>query len=204
MIMKPFAHYLAESTKTFDYRIKICGDYGSGFMKDFKEQLKKFDVASMSEPKTTPVIAKPSDFPNQVNQRVTMIDICFRYPATPPQIQQMAQLCGLDPNCICMNQLNWAEGMDKELLGIEDDNSPAVLEKDYPADTAEQKKLKKEYADSNQQLVRNSASDAKWTVAGGKTPKAVTTNDLPQGVESPMSKVKRPPRPATGFTPQGK
>ena len=199
---KTFSQYLTESEKTFDYRIKICGDYGSGFMKEFKEQLKKFDPASISDPKTTPVLSKPIDFPDQSNQRITMLDVCFRYPATPPQITQMAKLCGLDPNNVCMNQLNWAEGMDKELLGIEDQTD--LLTTDYPADSAEQKKLKKEYADGNQQIVRNSASAAKWTVAGGKTPPAVTTNQLPQGVVSPMSTVKRPPRPATGRNPQGK
>jgi hypothetical protein len=94
--------------------------------------------------------------------------------------------------------------MDQELLGIENENSPAMLQKEYPANSAEQKKLKKEYADGNQQVVRNSAADAKWTVAGGKTPAAQTTNDLPQGVESPMSRIKRPPLPTTGFKSQGK
>ena len=142
MIMKPFAHYLAESTKTFDYRIKICGDYDAGCMKDFKEQLKKFDIASMSDPKTTPVIAKPSDFPDQVNQRVTMLDVKFRYPATPQQIEQVAKLSGLDPNCVCMHQLDWAEGMDTELLGLDDQKD--LLTSDYPADSKEQKKLSKE------------------------------------------------------------
>jgi len=202
--MKTFSQYLTESEKTFDYRIKICGEVDAEFLKAFKEQLKKFDPAKISEPKTTPVQAKPADFPGQTNQRVTIIDGCFRYPATPPQIQQFAELCGLDPNCICINDLHWSEGMDTELLGIEDENSPAMLQKEYPANSAEQKRLKKEYTDGNQQVVRNSAAAAKWTVAGGTTPKAVTTNDLPQGIESPMSKVKRPPRPATGFNPQGK
>ena len=202
--MKPFAHYLAESTKTFDYRIKICGEVDAEFLKNFKEQLKKFDPAEISTPKTTPVQAKPADFPGQTNQRVTIIDGSFRYPATPPQIQQMAELCGLTADHICINDLHWSEGMDQELLGIKDENSPAVLQKDYPADSAEQKRLKKEYEDGNQQVVRNSAADAKWTVAGGKTPPAETTNDLPQGVVSPMSRVKRPPRPATGRNPQGK
>lgn len=204
MTMKPFAHYLAESTKTFDYRIKICGEVDAEFLKNFKEQLKKFDPAEISTPKTTPVQAKPADFPGQTNQRVTIIDGSFRYPATPPQIQQMAELCGLTADHICINDLHWSEGMDQELLGIKDENSPAVLQKDYPADSAEQKRLKKEYEDGNQQVVRNSAADAKWTVAGGKTPPAETTNDLPQGVVSPMSRVKRPPRPATGRNPQGK
>ena len=202
--MKPFAHYLAESTKTFDYRIKICGEVDAEFLKNFKEQLKKFDPAEISTPKTTPVQAKPADFPAQTTQRVTIIDGSFRYAATPPQIQQMAELCGLTADHICINDLHWSEGMDQELLGIKDENSPAVLQKDYPADSAEQKRLKKEYTDGNQQVVRNSAADAKWTVAGGRTPPAQTTNDLPQGVVSPMSRVKRPPRPATGRNPQGK
>ena len=202
--MKTFSQYLTESEKTFDYRIKICGEVDAEFLKNFKEQLKKFDPAEISTPKTTPVQAKPADFPGQTNQRVTIIDGSFRYPATPPQIQQMAELCGLTADHICINDLHWSEGMDQELLGIKDENSPAVLQKDYPADSAEQKRLKKEYEDGNQQVVRNSAADAKWTVAGGKTPPAETTNDLPQGVVSPMSRVKRPPRPATGRNPQGK
>ena len=202
--MKTFSQYLTESEKTFDYRIKICGEVDAEFLKAFKEQLKKFDPTKISEPKTTPVQARPADFPAHTNQRVTIIDGCFRYPATPPQIEQMAELCGVTANNICINDLHWSEGMDQELLGIENENSPAMLQKEYPANSAEQKRLKKEYADGNQQVVRNSAADAKWTVAGGKTPPAQTTNDLPQGVESPMSRVKRPPRPATGFNPQGK
>jgi hypothetical protein len=202
--MKTFSQYLTESAKTFDYRIKLCGELPAGFLKDFKEQLKKFDPVTVSDPKTTPVLAKPTDFPEQSNQRVTMIDAKFRYPATPPQVEQMAELCGVTANMVCMNQLDWAEGMDRELLGIEEENAPTVLGKDYPADSAEQKKLNKEYADGNQQVVRNSAEKATWTVAGGKTPPAETTNDLPMGIKSPMSTVKRPPRPVTGFQSQGK
>ena len=76
-----------------------------------------------------------------------------------------------------------------------------MLLTDYPADTKEQKELIKDYSavGKGKQVVRNSAEDAVWTVAGGETPPAETTNDLPMGVKSPMSTVKRPPRPATGF-----
>jgi uncharacterized protein YnzC (UPF0291/DUF896 family) len=202
--MKTFSQYLTESEKTFDYRIKICGDVNAELLKMFKEKLKKFDPVKISDPKTTPVQAQPADFPGQTNQRVTIIDGSFRYPATPPQIEQMAELCGITADHVCVKDLHWSEGMDRELLGIEEENAATILGKEYPADSAEQKKLKKEYADGNQQVVRNSAEKATWTVAGGQTPPAETTNDLPQGVESPMSKVKRPPRPATGFQSQGK
>lgn len=201
--MKTFSQYLTESEKTFDYRIKICGDVNAELLKMFKEKLKKFDPVKISDPKTTPVQAQPADFPGMTNQRVTMIDGSFRYPATPPQIEQMAELCGITADHVCVNDLHWSEGMDQELLGIEDQTEP-LLTSDYPTDSAEQKRLKKEYADSNQQIVKNSAEKAQWTVAGGKTPPARTTNDLPQGVTSPMTAMKRPPRPATGFKPQGK
>ena len=202
--MKTFSQYLTESEKTFDYRIKICGDVNAELLKMFKEKLKKFDPVKISDPKTTPVQAKPADFPSMTNQRVTIIDGSFRYPATPPQIEQIAELCGITADHVCVKDLHWSEGMDQELLGIEEENAATILGKDYPADSAEQKKLKKEYADGNQQVVRNSAEKAQWTVAGGKTPPAETTNDLPQGIKSPMTAMKRPPRPATGFKPQGK
>lgn len=202
--MKNFAQYLAESEKTFDYRIKICGDVPAGFMKEFKDKLKKFDPKSIGDIKTTPILAKPQDFPGFSNEAVSMMDVTFRYPATPPQIQQMARLLGLDENRICINELHWAEGMDKELLGIEE-QSKDLLNSDYPLPDAEQRALKKDYAADahDKAVVKNSASEAHWTVAGGKTPPAETTNDLPQGVKSPMTIIKRPPKPATGRQPTG-
>lgn len=197
--MKTFAQYLVESEKTFDYRIKFVGDLPGDFLKAFKDKLKKFDPVKVGEPKKTPIQSKPVDFPAYTNQAVTIMDCTFRYPATPPQIQQLVELLGLDPNQFAMNDLKWSEGMDKELLGIADQKD--LLTSDYPADNAEQKQLKKDYAADahDKEVVKNSASEANWTVAGGKTPPAETTNDLPQGVKSPMTNIKRPPKPATGF-----
>lgn len=197
--MKHFAQYLAESEKTFDYRIKICGDLPQGFMAEFKERLKKFDPKKIGEVKTTPVLSNPMDFAGFPNERVNIMDVTFVYPATPPQIIQMAELLGLDPNRICMNDLKWSEGIDQELSGIADNKDLLVTE--YPAETKAQREAKKDYAAAPEDhaVVKNSAEKAVWTVAGGKTPAAETTNDLPMGVTSPMSTVKRPPKPATGF-----
>lgn len=196
--MKTFAQYLVESEKTFDYRIKIVGDVPADFIKAFKEKLKKYDPVKIGEVKKTPILSKPQDFPAFTNQSVSIMDCTFRYPAIPPQIAQTASLLGLEEDRIMINELHWAEGMDKELLGIEE-QSKDLLNTPYPAPDAEQKKLKKEYADSNQQLVKNSAEGARFTVAGGRTPPAETTNDLPQGIKSPLSTIKRPPKPETGF-----
>jgi hypothetical protein len=197
--MKTFAEYLTESQRTHDYRIKIVGDIPAGFVAAMKDQLKKFDPVSVGEVKRTPVISQPQGFPGFPNQSVNMMDVTFRYPATPPQIQQIAELLGLDADRICITQRDYANGMDRELLGIQQQKD--VLMTDYPADTKEQRDLKRDYAavGRDKAVVKNSAEDATWTVAGGKTPAAETTNDLPQGIKSPMSSMKRPPRPATGF-----
>ena len=202
--MKTLAQYLMESEKTFDYRIKIVGDVSSEFLNLFRDQLKKFDPVKIGDTKTTPVLAKPPGFPAFPNQRVTMIDAEFRYPANLQQIAQMVRLLGLDENRLAVNELHWAEGMDKELLGIEE-QSKDLLNTPYPAPDKEQRDLKKDYSavGVDKQVVKNSAQDATWTVAGGKTPPAKTTNDLPMGVKSPMTTIKRPPKPRTGFRSSG-
>ena len=201
--MKTFAQYLVESEKTFDYRIKIVGDVSPEFLKQFKDQLKKFEPASIGEVKTTPIVAQPQGFPGYPNHAVNMSDVSFKYPATPPQIEQVVELLGLTSDRVGMNTIKWQEGMDKELLGIADQKD--LLTSEYPPTDAEQKRIKKDYAAAAQdkEVVKNSASQARFTVAGGKTPPAKTTNDLPQGIKSPMSNVKRPAKPATGKQPQG-
>jgi hypothetical protein len=198
--MKTFQHYLMESRRTFDYRIKIVGDVTADVMKRFREQLKKFDPESIGDDRKTPVMSRPTDFPEFPNESVTMLDASFRYPATPPQIEQIARLLGIDPDRICIHQRDYDEAMDRELLGI-DQQRDLLVNTDLPAPDKQQKELSRDYAavGADKQVVKNSAEDATWTVAGGKTPPAETTNDLPMGVRSPMTTIKRPPRPATGF-----
>ena len=198
--MKNFATYLAESEKTFDYRIKFVGDLPDGFMAAFKEQLKRFDPKRISDAKTTPVLAQPEGFEGYPNERVSMMDVILRYPANRQQVAQMVELLGVSENRMAINELHWQEGMDAELLGIENQGSP-LLQSDYPADTKQQRDLKKDYSavGKDHEVVKNSAEAAEWTVAGGKTKPAETTNDLPMGVKSPMTTIKRPPKPQTGF-----
>jgi hypothetical protein len=51
--------------------------------------------------------------------------------------------------------------------------------------------------------VLKNAYRSNFTIAGKKTPPAKTTNDLPMGIKSPMTTIKRPPKPATGAQPRG-
>jgi hypothetical protein len=202
--MKNFQEYLAESQRTYNYRIKIVGDIAPDFVKMLEEKLKQFDPVKISAVKKTPIQAKPADFPAAANESVASMDVEFRYPAIEPQIQQLAQLLGLNPNRIRLLTTAYEDSMAEEKDKIEEQNKDLLTDTDYPAPDAEQKALSKDYsADPYQHAVLKNAYRSEFTVAGGKTPPAETTNDLPMGNTSPMTKVKRPPRPATGANPRG-
>jgi hypothetical protein len=202
--MKNFQQYLAESERTYNYRIKIVGDVAPDFIKQLEERLKQFDVVKVSKPKTTPVQLAPADFPKHSNDSVTSMDVEFRYPAIEPQIKEIAQLLFLDPNRIIMLTVPHEDGMDSEREKVAAENKNLLTDTDYPAPDAEQKALKKDYsAPYDQHAVLKNAYRSDFTVAGGKTPPARTTNDLPMDNTSPMTRIKRPPRPATGANPRG-
>ena len=202
--MKKFQQYLAESERTYNYRIKIVGDVAPDFIRQLEERLKQFDVVKTSKPRTTPVQLKPADFPKHSNDSVTSMDVEFRYPAIEPQIKEIAQLLFLDPNRIIMLTVPHEEGMAAEKTKIQDQNQDLLTDTDYPAPDAEQRALSRDYsAPYDEHAVLKNAYRSDFTVAGGKTPAAKTTNDLPMGVASPMTKIKRPPRPATGANPRG-
>ena len=202
--MKNFQEYLAESQRTYNYRVKIVGDVEPAFVKALEEKLKQFDPVKVSAVKKTPIQLKPADFPAHANESVSSMDCEFRYPAIEPQIQQIAQLLGLDPNRIRLLTTPYEESVDVERERVEEENKDLLTNTNYPAPNAEQKALSKDYsAEPHDHAVLKNAYRSEFTVAGGKTPPAKTTNDLPMGTSSPMTRVKRPPRPATGANPRG-
>lgn len=185
--MKQLREYLAESTRTYDYRIKVCGDVPPEFFNELREKLAQFDVDKMSDVKTTPVLPLPTDFPNFKNERVSFVDVSFRYPAIEPQIKQLAQILGMDPNRVVLHTQNYVDSMGDEYEKIDDENKNLLSDTDYPAPDAQQKALSKDYsaAPHDHEVLKNSYR-SQFAVAGGKTPPAETTNDLPMGKSSPI------------------
>lgn len=202
--MKTFQQYLVENERTYDYRIKVVGDTPGDFWNQLETKLSQFDIVKMSKPKTTPVQSQLKDFPQHKNQSVAMADVSFRYPAIEPQLQQISQLLGVQPTCVRLCTQAHADSMEHELAEIESQNQDLIADTDYPAPSAEQKELSQDYAaDPHEHGVLKNAYRSEYTIAGGRTASAETTNDLPQGVKSPISDIKRPAKPATGANSRG-
>ena len=202
--MKHFRDYLVESERTYSYRIKFAGDVPSEFLKAFKARLDQFDPVKVGDVKTTPIQARTPDFPAYSNERMSTMEVEFRYPAIDAQIRQIAQLLGMDPNRVLMQTPNYSDSNEEERDLIKDQNQELLTDTNFPAPDAKQKALSKDYATGPyDHAVLKNAYRSDFTIAGEKTKPAETTNDIPQGTTSPMSTVKRPPKPATGRNPRG-
>ena len=203
--MKNFKDYLAESERTYNYRIKMVGELPSGFYNLLKTKLAQFDPLKIGTEKTTPIQAKPADFPAFDNEKVTSVDVMLRYPAIEPQIKQIARLLGFDENKIIMQTSVYGDDIAEYQQKLEDQPESLLADTNYPADDAEQKELKADYsADPYDHAVLRNAYRSNFEIAGGKTKPAETTNDFKTGDDSPMTHAeKRPRKPATGAQPSG-
>jgi len=80
--MTDFKQYLAESTKEYNYKIKVAGDLSEDFGSKLETALKKYEVKTLSKGKKTPIQEMPLDFPHLKNQAVTIFELTTMYPAS--------------------------------------------------------------------------------------------------------------------------
>jgi len=204
--MKSLKQYIAESVHLYEYTIKIAGEVDKNFLDLFKYNLKKFDPVELSEPTTTPIQKNPYGFPNLQNVPVTIIKGKFRYPATEPMVQQIAQLLGYQVDYVRVVSTNFNDGINVENDAYENQmkESP-LLTKDEMGSAPGAKEASKAYGDSYLSSIKAQDKDSKIDIpyAGTKTKdafdpfKPYLDND-PRGVNSPMSKISRPAKPKTG------
>lgn len=201
--MQSLKQYIMESVRSYKYTIKIAGDVDKNFLDLFRYNLQKFDPIDISEPTTTPIQKSPYGFPGLENQSVTIIKANFRYPATEPMIQQVAQLCGYNVNMVRMISTSFDDSVNAETEKFANQmkESP-VLTHEQMADNG--KEANKAYGNMYLDSIKDQTKDSKFDIPyeGKKTPDAfdpfkVIPQDV-RGANSPMSKITRPPKPKTG------
>ena len=86
--MSTFTQDLAESSKSYDYKIKVAGMVADDFASKLESALAKFEVANMSAGKKTPIMTMPLDFPALSNEEVTIYDVTTNYPASVREMKE--------------------------------------------------------------------------------------------------------------------
>lgn len=180
---KTYYQYLLESEQTYKYRVKVAGGCDNECLKELETKLAKFDLINMSSPKTTPVMEDPLDFPGVKNMEVCMFEVEIAYPAGQDALYDMIEGCTRRPKSqIKVVSDHFAQSYE-ENEGADPEEAP-ILEKDYDEQS---KEAGEAYADPAKVVPE---TPTRFKIAGGDTPKAQTTNDLPMGDKSAMGSVK--------------
>lgn len=154
--MSTFTHYLTESAKSYDYKIKIAGQPKDIDTTRLETALAKFEVAKMSAGKSTPIQSLPLDFPQCKNESVTIFDVTTNYPASVREMKEyLADYMNISPAMIVVRKPNepseeYQEQMEvaktseykNKLLDLEMSDSPKVNAEDFHSTKANMSLLK--------------------------------------------------------------
>lgn len=182
--MKKFQAYFYEAGKLFEFRVKLAGvDPKGEIMESIKNALNAYEVETVGKVKRLP-IQEHRDFPKAGACECYIFDVAVRYPTITEQIRQLiiqrAQIPG-DKVCVYTQAQ-----MEQEELNASEDSKGAVLEQEELT------------AESGQDLVGEKRLTSflkeletkKHEIEGKEKADGKTTNEIPQGTESPVGSTK--------------
>jgi len=193
--MSTFTQYLAESTKSYDYKIKIVGASKDIDKNALETALQKFDLANMSAGKTTPIMTQPLDFPTLSNEQVTIFDVTTNYPTTSREMKEyLSDIMRIPATHIVVRKPNepseeYQTQMDvakkseyaNKLHDIEYKDAPKVNAEDFHSTKANMSLLKELLKDRQENMDHPK---------GGET--GVQSHIEEKGTPSPLSKPSNP------------
>ena len=89
--MKNFKEYLSESTKRYDFKVKIAGEMTTEQEDAMKRALGRFttaDTLSSIKKTKTPIQSVPLDFPQVKNCEVNIYEVTLDYPTTTQELTE--------------------------------------------------------------------------------------------------------------------
>ena len=180
-----------DSQKTYEFRIKIADIDPAEHMDRLENALEAFGLDSVSKPKRLPIMESDIDFPSFRNCQIFIMDAVLTYPCNNDQVRAMIaeRACIPAANIFVVPKNHpeeiwrWNENGESELR--EYVQGEAVLDKPYE-DDPEAKAAGVGYASFTSILKELNAVKQEVAEGAAKTEAAKTTNDLPQGNESPV------------------
>jgi len=191
--MKTFKEYLAESKKTYSFKVKVAGELPEKFQETLKTRLDCHSVLTLEKTGTTPIQKFPLDFPGKENMEVTVFEVICEYPITSPELTSYVKEIGIDEDCFRVRGSGEPTEEEQLLAAIEpsgkallDDTeykeTGKVKHKDYFGDEFNKGFLKDLQKTSKQRT--KDGFNTEYKLGKQKTDKAGST--------SPMSKVDNP------------
>ena len=129
--MKSLKSYLVESEQTYKFRIKMAEKGDDETMDALESALEKYEVASISKPKKTPIQEHPMDFQTLNNAEVFIMDAELKYPVTAHQLYEyISQTVGVPASHLVVINSDHPEEIARE-EALKEEEYESVLETDY-------------------------------------------------------------------------
>jgi hypothetical protein len=189
--MKSFQEYLTESRNSYKYRIRVANcDMTSDIVDRIELGLKKFDLISMSKPKSQPPEDRSYEFPDVGICGVHDFKIETNYPTNDAGLRTaVSRAAGVPENHVTayteeafIDQIEKVEQVKKE----KSDKKQSILAND---------KLESQPRPRDSMEMLKDLETRKYEFAAKNTEKVKSTNEMPQGNVSPVgtNKNKLPP-----------
>jgi len=133
-VMKSFVEYLIESSKTYEFRVKVAGEITDEHMEKIENHMERFGLESISKPKRTPIQKQPAGFSESVkDSAVNVMEIVTNYPATPQQVTAVLQsILGLPESHVVTVNKNDPEEIAREAAAnAKEQEYKPILVNDY-------------------------------------------------------------------------
>ena len=140
--MKTLKEYLAESVKEYSYKVKILGEVEDGMMDTIENELKRYDLKTISSPTKTIFQKQPLDFDEGVSGEVNIASFTTGLPLSKDTVRdRIAHQLGMTERYIKIRSENDPleydlvdNNVDTEIVVGESNPEDAALNNDYPAD----------------------------------------------------------------------
>ena len=126
--MKSLKQYLAESEKSYKFRLRSINEISDEHMDRIESHMKKYNMESMSAFKKTIMQPKPRGFGDVGPNEVYISDIELKLPATPNALQEeICRIVGCGMGSIIVNNMNESEELWDDMEETTDEEPKSVL-----------------------------------------------------------------------------
>ena len=126
--MKSLKQYLAESEKSYKFRLRSINEISDEHMDRIESHMKKYNMESMSAFKKTIMQSKPRGFGDVGPNEVYISDMELKLPATPIALQEeICKIIGCGLGSIIVNNMNESEELWNDVEETTDEEPNTVM-----------------------------------------------------------------------------
>ena len=193
--MKSLHAYIAERNTNYEFRIKVAKQNPKDIMEEIKNALDAYELVSVTAPKSLPVM-EHREFPKWGACECWQFEATVAYPTTAAQIAQLLrERTGMQAEWVCVygkqqaDQNDYAEAYGKDHTGallLDNELKDVAGAQELVGNKRRDSMLKELDTQSPKMVALESNPELTSTRAAERTKPAATTNQIPQGVKSPV------------------